>query len=91
MIGKEIVLMVGAGILLYSMPAFRIIPTWHAKLLTAIECGIILMMLLHHAQFIVVWESVLYWGIFGCMFASLYVLVEYVFKIYFLARDNNAF
>ena len=90
MIAKELILVIGAGILLCVIPGFTIKPLWSAKVVTACQSVALFIMIFAQMQTFLISENVLAWMVYGCLIASLYVLVEYSFKIYRQLRDRHA-
>ena len=59
MIAKELVLIFGALVVLYSIPGFTIKPLWHAKVITACQCAAFFIMIFAQMQLVSIWQSVL--------------------------------
>ena len=89
-VAKEIVLMIGAASMLYSIPGCKIEPVWHAKLLTAFSCAALCLMIACQMQVWDISDMALAWIMNLCLLGNVYVLVEYSFKMFATYKEYHA-
>lgn len=90
MIAKELILVIGAGILLCVIPGFKIKPLWSAKVVTAGQCVVLFLMLFAQINLIYISENILFCLAYVCWLGNVRVLVDYSLKVYAQLKDRRA-
>lgn len=79
---KELVLMIGAAIVLYGIPGFVIKPLWHAKLVTVFSCVVLFLIMFFQMQDFCMSETMVTLLVYVWFAGNIYVLAEYGVKIH---------